>query len=78
MPGLSREIRSLAKPGSIVFLMEMKDSQSGAVLARAADSAAAPTIAADSSVQTDWQSVQQAAQRWAKLFRQFLDANLAR
>jgi len=27
---------------------------------------------------TDWSSVQAAAERWADLFRQFLDANLAR
>jgi len=77
-PGMRREIRDLAVPGSLVFLMEMKDSRSGAVLARAADSATAPTFATSNGAETDWSSVQQAAQHWATLFRQFLDANLAR
>lgn len=78
VPGMRREVRDLAVPGSIVFLMEMKDSQSGAILARAADSAATPTFAATDSAQTDWSSVEQAAQKWAELFRQFLDANFVR
>jgi len=78
LPGMRREIRDIAAPGSIIFLMEMKDSESGAVLARAADSAAAPTLADTSGVATDWESVQRAAEGWAALFRRFLDANLGR
>lgn len=78
LPGMRREIRDIAAQGSIVFLMEMKDSESGAVLARAADSAAAPTLADSSGVVTDWNSVQRAAEGWAALFRRFLDANLGR
>jgi leucyl aminopeptidase (aminopeptidase T) len=58
--------------------MEMKDSESGAILARAADSATAPTLAATAGTDTDWSSVQGAAEKWAALFRQFLDANLGR
>lgn len=71
-----RELRDMAKPGSLVFLMEMKDSRSEKVLARAADSAAAPTFATSSSTTTDWTAVEAAAARWAGLFRQFLDENL--
>lgn len=78
VPDMRREIRDLAVPGSIIFLMEMKDSRSGAVLARAADSASTPTLATSNGAATDWNSVQQAARNWATLFRQFLDANLAR
>lgn len=78
VPGMRREIRDLAVPGSLIFLMEMKDSRSGAVLARAADSATTPIFATSNGAETDWSSVQQAAQHWATLFRQFLDANLAR
>jgi len=78
MSGMRREVRELAVPGSIVFLMEMKDSESGAILARAADSATAPILATTTGNDTDWSSVQAAAERWADLFRQFLDANLAR
>ena len=76
LPGMRREVRDMAAAGSIVFLMEMKDSESGAILARAADSATAPTLAATAGTDTDWSSVQGAAEKWAALFRQFLDANL--
>ena len=78
LSGLRREVRDMAVPGSIVFLMEMKDSETGAILARAADSATAPILATTTGNDTDWSSVQAAAERWASLFRQFLDANLAR
>ncbi len=73
---LRREVRDLAQPGAIVFLMELKDSESGEVLARAADSAAAPAISASAGTPTDWTSVEAAAARWASLFRNFLDNNL--
>lgn len=77
VPGVRREIRDIAVPGSLVFMMEMKDSQSGRVLARAADSASAPTFATAGGTETDWNSVQQAAENWAALFRKFLDENLS-
>lgn len=71
-----RELRDMARPGSLVFLMELKDSRSEKVLARAADSAAAPAFATSSETSTDWTAVETAAARWAGLFRQFLDENL--
>jgi hypothetical protein len=71
-----RELRDMAKPGSLVFLMELKDSRSEKVLGRAADSSAAPTFATSSETTTDWTAVEAAAARWAGLFRQFLDENL--
>jgi hypothetical protein len=71
-----RELRDMAKPGALVFLMELKDSRSEKVLARAVDSAAAPTFATSSESTTDWAAVEAAAAHWAKLFRQFLDENL--
>ncbi len=70
------DLRDMARPGSLVFLMELKDSESGEALARAADSASAPTFATGAGTQTDWPSVEQAARRWATLFREFLDKNL--
>lgn len=73
---LSREIRDIASHGELLFLMEMRDSESNAVLARAADSAQTPTFAAAAGSTTDWSSVEAAAQHWAALFRQFLDQNL--
>ena len=76
VPQLRSGLQDVAKSGSLVFLMEMRDSETERVLARAADSAAAPTFATAGTT-TDWTSVEDAAKRWASLFRQFLDANLA-
>jgi len=78
LSSLSREIRDIASTGELLFLMEMRDSESDAVLARAADSAKTPTFATSNSVTTDWSSVETAAQHWAALFRNFLDQNLSR
>ena len=78
LPRLRSDIRDMAKPGTIVFLMEMRDSMTDKVLARAADSARAPAFASDDGVETDWASIEEAAQHWAALFRTFLDENLAR
>lgn len=71
-----RDLRDIANSGSLVFLMELVDSESGEVLARAADSASVPTFNIGDSTITDWDAVQSAAERWAKLFRNFLDENL--
>ena len=75
---LSREIRDIASSGELLFLMEMRDSESNAILARAADSAQTPAFAVAAGSTTDWSSVESAAQHWAALFRQFLDQNLGR
>ena len=77
LPSLRSDIRDMAKPGTIVFLMEMRDSTTNRVLARAADSAKAPAFASGDGVETDWASIEDAAQHWAALFRTFLDENLA-
>ena len=74
---LRRDIRDLAAPGSLVFLMELKDSETGRVLGRAADSAQAPALGTGADAVTDWQAVEEAASHWARLFRGFLDANLS-
>jgi len=71
-----QELRDIAKPGSILFLMELRDSVSGKTLARAADSASSPSFSSSADGGTDWTSVETSADRWAKLFRQFLDENL--
>ena len=72
------ELRDMAAPGKILFMMEMRDSVSDAVLARAADSAKTPTIATADGTGTDWASVEDAAQHWASLFRTFLDENFGK
>lgn len=76
MPKMRSSIRDLATPGSILFLMEMRDSVSDRVLARAADSTKAPTFSSAEGDESDWASIEDAAQHWAALFRTFLDENL--
>jgi predicted metalloendopeptidase len=78
IPNMRREMRDIAQPGALLFLMEMKDSGTDQVLARAGDSASAPQFSTGSNGETDWESVEAAAQRWAALFRGFLDQNLGR
>jgi hypothetical protein len=78
LASLRRDVRDMATAGSLVFLMEMKDSMTGEVLARAADSAKAPALGTTNNAKTDWQAVDDAARHWAKLFREFLDQNLGR
>ncbi len=70
------ELRNIAAPGSLVFLMELKDSRSGEVLGRAADSTGAPGFSTSAETASDWAAVESAAAHWAELFRQFLDENL--
>lgn len=77
IPHMRKEVRDMAQPGTIVFLMELRDSVSNRVLARAADSAKAPTISSEVGVETDWASIEAAATHWADLFRTFLDENFA-
>jgi hypothetical protein len=55
----------------------LKDSQTGDVLARAADSARAPALGTGPNGETDWQAVDEAAAHWASLFREFVDQNLS-
>jgi hypothetical protein len=76
LSSMRRDVRDLATAGSLVFLMEMKDSESDAVLARAADSAKAPALGTSEDSATDWQAVDEAAAHWAGLFREFVDQNL--
>jgi hypothetical protein len=76
LSSIRRDIRDLATAGSLVFLMELKDSQTDEILARAADSAKAPALGTQPGTDADWQAVDQAAAHWAALFREFLDQNL--
>ena len=77
LQSMRSDLRDLATAGSLVFLMEMRDSQTDEVLARAADSAKAPAIGTSPDSETDWQGVDAASAHWARLFREFLDRNLA-
>jgi hypothetical protein len=77
-PAMVQDIAEFASSGSLVFLMEMRDSMSDTVLARAGDSAKSPALATSEGQTTDWQAVEDAAAHWAALFRTFLDNNLGR
>ncbi len=76
MMNMRSDFRDFATPGSLVFLMELRDSTTNRILAQGADSASSPAFGGGTS--TDWGSVQTAAARWALLFRTFLDENLNR
>ena len=78
VPYLRIELRDVAKPGALVFLMEFRDPVTDLVLARAADSTAAPAFAYGDGSATDWSAVEAAAEHWATLFRNFLDNNLGK
>ncbi len=75
---LRRDMRDAARPGALLFLMELRDSGSDRVLARAGDSETAPRFASGENRETDWTAMESAAQRWAALFRAFLDQNLGK
>lgn len=77
-PAMNRQMQDVARPGSLVFMMELRDSKTGAVLARAGDSTMSPAFGAAGAGTTDWNTVEQAAKHWAVLFRGFLDRNLGR
>ena len=65
----------LVSSGNLTFLMEMRDSRSDEVLARAGDQ---EKPAAGDDDTTSWDEVDNAAVRWARLFRNFLDNNLGK
>jgi len=77
VPHMRAGLKNVARPGVLVFMMEMRDSATDRVLARAADSTSNPEIGTGGGNTTDWDDVQKAASYWASLFRQFLDQNLA-
>lgn len=78
LPDMRKTLRDAAQPGALLFMMELKDSGTDRVLARAGDSTAAPQFATAENRQMDWTSVESAARHWAALFRAFLDQNLGK
>lgn len=78
VPKMRAGLDAVARPGVLVFTMEMRDSSTNRVLARAADNTDNPRIGGSSGGSTDWDAVQIAARHWASLFRAFLDENLSR
>jgi hypothetical protein len=66
-------LRDVVAHGELTFLMEMSDSVSGQVLARAGDKST--DISAEKDDAT-WDDVRRAAEYWAGLFRNWLDNSL--
>jgi hypothetical protein len=69
----SGRLRDVVAHGELTFLMEMSDSLSGQVLARAGDKST--DISAEEDDAT-WDDVRRAAEYWAGLFRNWLDNSL--
>jgi hypothetical protein len=71
----SGRLRDVVAHGELTFLMEMSDSVTGQVLARAGDKS--NDISAEHG-DADWEDVRRAAEYWAGLFRNWLDASLGK
>lgn len=69
----SGRLRDLVARGELTFIMEVADSRTGEVLARAADRTTDVSSAGEAA---GWQDVEAAADYWARLFRDWLDRSL--
>ncbi|HET8698918.1 MAG TPA: DUF3313 family protein [Gammaproteobacteria bacterium] len=70
-------LATLVAAGQLTLLMDMADSLTGKVLARAGASTE-PSQSSSADPEAAWRDVQVAAQSWAALFRNWLDRNTAR
>lgn len=71
----SGRLRDIVAHGELTFLMEMSDSVTGQVLARAGDKSTDISAERDDA---NWEDVRRAAEYWAGLFRNWLDASLGK
>ncbi|HSM31778.1 MAG TPA: DUF3313 domain-containing protein [Woeseiaceae bacterium] len=67
---VSGRLRDVVAHGELTFLMEMSDSVTGQVLARAGDKSSDISEGKDGAT---WDDVRRAAEYWAGLFRNWLD-----
>jgi hypothetical protein len=72
---VSGRLRDIVAHGELTFLMEMSDSVTGQVLARAGDKS---TDISDEQDDATWDDVRRAAEYWAGLFRNWLDNYLGK
>jgi len=68
-------LRDVVAHGELTFLMELSDSVTGQVLARAGDKS---TDISTESGDATWDDVRRAAEYWASLFRSWLDKSLGK
>ena len=71
----SGRLRDIVAHGELTFLMEMSDSVTGQVLARAGDKSTDISAEHDDA---NWEDVRRAAEYWAGLFRNWLDGSLGK
>jgi hypothetical protein len=76
VPNIGSDINRILAPGKLTFMIEMRDSRSGNLLLRAADTEKSPKIDLPEDGSANPDEVNAAAQHWAQLFRNFLDTNL--
>ena len=75
---VGRKLANVVNAGHLTFLMEMIDSRTDEVLARAADEEKPEPRNDGLGGEANWDAVRAAAERWTALFRNFLDENLGR
>ena len=76
VPNVADDLNAILEPGKLTFAIEMRDSVTGNLLLRAADTQESPDMdLPDDGSMTD--DVKAAAEYWAELFRNFLDQNLS-
>jgi hypothetical protein len=68
-------LREVVAAGELTLVMELQDSVTERALVRAADTTSTANPAATSR-EADWSNVELAAERWAEMFRNFLDMNM--
>jgi len=73
---VSGRAAALVANGQLTFFMELTDSETGKVLARAGDSEEATSEIAVTNQPRDWSKTEVAAEKWAQMFRDFHDENL--
>ena len=76
LPNISRDVNKILQPGKLTFMIEMLDAKSDRVMARAADTEKSPDLDQPENTAAASSEVLAAAEHWAQLFRNFLDANL--
>lgn len=76
LPQLSRQVNDVLRPGHLTFIIEMKDSKSGKVQLRAADTERSIDIDVPDDGSAASPEVMEAAEYWATLVGDFLDQNL--
>lgn len=76
LPNIADDLNAILEPGKLTFTIEMRDSVTGNLLLRAADTQKSPDMdMPDDGPVSD--GVRDAAEHWADLLRGFLDQNLS-